>query len=57
MEFLIEKKIMPTQQSIIIDPNKNELINHLNAELNPICCLQALLGAHHFLHISRIRVK
>jgi len=32
-------------------------INPLNAELNPICCLLALLGAHHFLHVSRIRVK
>jgi hypothetical protein len=31
--------------------------NPLNAELNPICSLLALLGAHHFLHISRIRVK
>jgi len=31
--------------------------NHLNSELNPMCCLLALLGAHHFLHISRIRVK
>ena len=29
----------------------------LNAELNPICYLLALLGAHHFLHVSRIRVK
>jgi hypothetical protein len=33
------------------------LINPLNAELNPICHLLALLGAHHILHISRIRVK
>jgi len=32
-------------------------INPLNAELNPICHLLALLGAHHILHISRIRVK
>ena len=32
-------------------------INPLNAELNPICYLLALLGAHHFLHLSRIRVK
>ena len=32
-------------------------INPLNAELNPICHLLALLGVHHFLHISRIRVK
>ena len=31
--------------------------NPLNAELNPICYLLALLGAHHFLHVSRIRVK
>ena len=33
------------------------LINPLNPELNPICYLLALLGAHHFLHVSRIRVK
>ena len=32
-------------------------INPLNAELNPICYLPALLGAHHFLHVSRIRVN
>jgi hypothetical protein len=28
-----------------------------NAELNPICHVLALLGAHHNLHVSRIRVK
>jgi len=33
------------------------LINPLNAELNPTCHLLALLGAHHILHVSRIRVK
>ena len=32
-------------------------INPLNTELNPIYYLLALLGAHHFLHVSRIRVK
>jgi hypothetical protein len=32
-------------------------INPLNAELNPICHLLALLGAHLILHVSRIRVK
>jgi len=32
-------------------------VNPLSPELNPICYLLALLGAHHFLHISRIRVK
>jgi hypothetical protein len=29
----------------------------LNAELNPICHLLALLGARLILHVSRIRVK
>ena len=32
-------------------------VNPLNPELNPICYLLALLGAHHFLNVSRIRVK
>jgi hypothetical protein len=33
------------------------MYNTLKAELNPICHLLALLGAHHILHVSRIRVK
>jgi len=33
------------------------LFNSLNAELNPICHLLALLGAHHILHVSRKRVN
>jgi hypothetical protein len=32
-------------------------LNPLNAQLNPICHLLELLGAHPILHISRIRVK
>jgi len=32
-------------------------INPLNAELNPTCHLLVLLGAHHILHVSRIRVN
>jgi hypothetical protein len=35
----------------------SETINPLNAELNPICHMLALLGAHPILHVSRIRVK
>jgi hypothetical protein len=31
--------------------------NPLNPELNPFCHLLALLGAHHILHVSRIRVN
>ena len=38
------------------DDNNAHSFNPLNAELNPICYLLALL-AHHFLHVSRIRVK
>jgi len=36
-------------------PNCN--FNPLNAELNPICYMLTLLGAHHFLYVSWIRVK
>ena len=36
---------------------KKNFINPLNAKLNPICHLLALLGAHHILHISKVRVK
>jgi hypothetical protein len=31
-------------------------LNPLNAELNPICHLLAL-GAHHILHVGRIRIN
>jgi hypothetical protein len=31
----------------------DDIINPLNAELNPICPLLALFGAHHILHVSR----
>ena len=33
------------------------IFNPLNAELNPICHLLALLGAHHIFHVSGLRVK
>jgi len=33
------------------------VINPLNAELNPICHLPTLLGAHHILHFSGVRIK
>jgi hypothetical protein len=32
-------------------------LNRLNAKLNPICHLLALLGAHHIFHVSGIRVN
>jgi len=36
---------------------KNEGINPLYAELNPICYLMELLKSHHILHVIRIGVK
>ena len=36
---------------------RTTVVNPLNPELIPICYLLALLGAHYFLHVSRIRVK
>jgi hypothetical protein len=33
------------------------LFNPLKTKLNPICHLLALLGAHHILHVSKIRVN
>ena len=42
---------------IYFDILRSLQFNPLNAKLNSICYLLALLGAHHFLHVSRIRVK
>jgi hypothetical protein len=36
---------------------KGLIFNTLNAQLNPICHLLAVLGAHPILHVSKIRVK
>ena len=35
----------------------DSVLNPLKAELNPICHLLALLGAHPIFHVSRIRVN
>ena len=37
--------------------NSSDEFNSLNAELNPMCHLLALLESHHILHVSRIKVK
>jgi len=50
-EGLIRMKGPPLVYSVL------EPFNPLKPELNPIFYLLALLGAHHFLHVSRIRVK
>ena len=57
-------RVFPSSSSLIYSPQHllflgvcSLFLNPLNPELNPICYLLALLGAHHFLHVSRIRVK
>ena len=59
IEFgVIEVLLSPTDaQENCFKRNIKIYINPLNTELNPICYLLALLGAHHFLHVSRIKVK
>jgi len=52
-QFFLHSSFRPGQITIKTMSN----FNPLNAELNPICHLLALLGAHHFLHVSRIGVK
>ena len=46
-----------SESKLLAPEKKSRMLNPLNPELNPICYLLALLGAHHFLHVSRIRVK
>jgi len=49
--------LMCGSEFLIKDRDQQHAINPLNPKLNSICYLLALLGAHHFLHVSRIRVK
>jgi len=44
VKFIVEKLLLPA-------------VNPLKTQLNPICHLLALLGAHHILHVSEIRIK
>jgi hypothetical protein len=39
------------------DMCKRGFINSLNAELNSICPLLTLFGAHHIFHVSGLRVN
>ena len=43
--------------SACVDDRISRCINPLNAELNPIRHLLALVGARHIVHVSRIRVN
>jgi len=50
-------KVSDHQFSGTSHKGQRNFFNPLNAELNPICHLLALLGSHPILHVSRIRVK
>jgi transposase len=47
----------PTRCNHVVEFIIPMFLKPLKAELNPICHLLALLGAHHILHVSRIRVN
>jgi hypothetical protein len=49
--------VAPKASKILLWLHTDIIFNPLNAKLNPICHLLALLGAHHILHVSRIRVN
>ena len=55
--FRLRTPWQPISINCTLHISKMFVINPLKPELNPICYLLALLGAHHFLHVSRIRVK
>ena len=50
-----KKRLESTGHVVRMDQERT--VNPLNTELNPICHLLALLGAHHILHVNRIRVE
>jgi len=57
-EVLVEKPIGKRQLGRARHRWENNVhINPLNAELNSICHLLALLGAHPIFYLSRIRVN
>jgi hypothetical protein len=51
-----QRAVVPTEEEAE-DDARTYKFKPLNAELNPICHLLALLVVHHILHVSRIGVK
>jgi hypothetical protein len=48
--------ILTDAEKLSSDYTYFNIINPLNAKLNPFCHLLAVLGAHHILHISGLMV-
>ena len=53
----LEKKAPRIRNALQTEENNGSDLNPLNAELNPIRHLLALVGARHIVHVSRIRVN
>ena len=53
----LESEKFQTSYGVSRTNRMSKPFNPLNAELNPICHLLALLGAHHIFHVSVLRVK
>jgi hypothetical protein len=47
--------LVKLKRKVYLKTNRSIGFNPLNAELNPICHLLALLGAHPTLHVSGVR--
>ena len=56
---LLRRIFGPKRAGVIGEWRKlhDEELNPLNAELNPMCHMLALLGAHHIFHVSGLRVN
>jgi len=56
---IIKKCLNETNGTICVGKHLSDMfpINPLNTELNPICHLLTLLGAHHIFHVNGLRVK
>jgi hypothetical protein len=55
----LQKFVQSVSQNsyISVSEHFSRLVKPLNAKLNPICHLLALLGAHFIFHVNGIRVK
>jgi hypothetical protein len=47
------EKIIEGKHTELNERINTNVINHSKAQLNPICHLLALLGAHHIFHVRR----
>ena len=57
MEFKFYLKGRDINIDVQVQRRLWKIFNPLNAELNPIRHLLALVGARHIVHVSRVRVK